>query len=99
MKMLAVGLRPKRDALALAVTLVTAMACAAPSLPVPPSGGGALTSAERPSRIKTIVFGVTTINPMAMTTVSSSAGGWLSAIEIHTNGLITSDETIRRPIG
>src|SRR5678809_924562 len=91
------GLRYSLTSAALA--LVTLAACAAPTPSAPQSGRAASTTAERPSRTKSVVFGVTSINPMAMTTVSSSIGGWASAIEFHTNGLITSDLTTRKPIG
>jgi ABC-type transport system substrate-binding protein len=45
------------------------------------------------------VFGVNVVNPIAMTSISSPAGGWIAASEIHTNGLITSDVNTLRPIG
>jgi peptide/nickel transport system substrate-binding protein len=81
-----------------AFLLGTACTSAAPASPQS-SGGSAAAPAAQPARTKTIVFGVNVIQPLGIGSVSSSSGGWVSASELHTNGLISSDETTRTPVG
>lgn len=94
------GIRVRSRAVALAALgLLVAVACASPAASVPRSEGGVSSTAGQPSRTKTVVFGVTILTAMGMTPVTSSSGGWATATEIHTNGLVTSDLDSRRPVG
>src|SRR4051812_3715489 len=90
--------RRARAAVAIMGVLLALTACAQPPAAQAPVGDAAA-SQPRSGRTKTIVFGITILTPIARTSVTSAAGGWVTANEIHTNGLITSDVYSRRPIG
>src|SRR5579871_3760471 len=84
--------------LGLACVLV---ACAAPSsapssAPASPGAG----QSSSPVAQKTIVIGMTAgVQAMGVMGNSTTAGGWQSLNEIHSDGLITSDVHARTPIG
>jgi len=88
-----------RAAALLAATLLTITACASPATPASQPQIGAPSNSALSTQTKTIVFGVTVITAIGMTPVSSSSGGWATAAEIHTNGLITSDVNTRQTVG
>ena len=71
-------LRRDLPTLILAVLLL-ASACAPATAPRSQTGNDSAVSPAQPARSKTIVFGVNVITPFAMTSISSSAGGWVTA--------------------
>ncbi|HZT07019.1 MAG TPA: ABC transporter substrate-binding protein, partial [Chloroflexota bacterium] len=55
---------------------------------------------QAPSAPKTLTIGVTSpVTAMAIFGNQTTAGGWLSTTEVHSDGLITSDVHTRTPIG
>jgi peptide/nickel transport system substrate-binding protein len=49
---------------------------------------------------KSLTVGITsTVQAFAMAGTTTTAGGWMSAGEIHSQGLVTSDATNRAPVG
>ena len=87
-------------ALVLVVIVLGSMACAAP--PAPTSPGGAAPRGEEPARrTKTFTIGIVG-NAEGFGLAGSggpTGGGWASASEVHSNGLITSEPHSRKPIG
>jgi peptide/nickel transport system substrate-binding protein len=75
-------------------------ACAAPIAP-PSSGGQTEPSAVTQSqRTKSLTFAITAgVQAMGVMGNTTTAGGWMTLNELHSNGLITSDVNTRRPIG
>ena len=76
-------------------------ACAAPVTPTPTSRGqtepGSSTARQGTKAITiAITAGVQAMGIMGSTT---TAGGWMTVTEVHSNGLITSDYNTRKPIG
>src|SRR5687767_5204148 len=92
-----------RLVIGLLVTLL--VGCAAPSAPAPsaPSGGGsapAPAQPEAPRRTKTLNIGISgSVRAMSLAGDATPVGGWLSLLELHSEGLITSDVNSRRPVG
>src|SRR5689334_1494118 len=81
------------------VLAILAAACAAPIAPTP-SGRGATDPAPAPQRTKTLTFAITSdVLAMGVAGNTTTAGGWQTLNEVHSNGLITSDINSRRPIG
>jgi peptide/nickel transport system substrate-binding protein len=81
----------------MALAVLTLTACA----DVRPAAQRSGAEAERPARGKTtITLAVATaVASMGIMGYSTTSGGWPSANEIHSNGLITSDVHTRKPIG
>lgn len=82
----------------LALTLIavlTLAACAAPGARSPDQQ-----EAGTPRRTKAVTIGVTSgVQAMGIMGAPTTAGGWHSVNEVHSNGLITSEATSRKPIG
>lgn len=79
------------------------LACAGPAAPAGPTGGGPSQqpNAGEPRRGGTITIPVTSQVPAIgiIGVASTTTGGWGAVTEVHSNGLITSDEHVRKPIG
>src|SRR5438093_9271326 len=76
------------------VALLTA--CAGPAAP----GGGNQGQSPSTSPPKTLIIGVTsTVHAFALAGTTTTAGGWLSTSELHSEGLITADAQTRTPVG
>lgn len=82
----------------LLVLLITA--CAAPLTPARPGSGAAPEGGERAPRQKVLTFAITAgVQAMGVLGNTTTAGGWQTLNEVHSNGLVTSDVNSRRPIG
>ncbi len=83
--------------------LVLAMAACASPTPASQSQArsGQPTDASQPrGGTKTITVGVTAgVQAMSIMGSGTTSGGWMSMNEIHSNGLVTSDNTTRKPVG
>src|SRR5213594_286627 len=71
-------------------------ACAGPAAP----GGSNQGQSPSTSPPKTLIIGVTsTVHAFALAGTTTTAGGWLSTSELHSEGLVTSDVGSRAPVG
>jgi peptide/nickel transport system substrate-binding protein len=87
----------KITSFALLVTLTLA-ACAGPTTRGPGGGAGDQPS-TRTGGTKTITLGFTAgVQSMSIMGATTTAGGWQSLNETHSNGLVTSDVNTRRPV-
>jgi len=88
--------------LCLAVALL-AVACTSTSTPAGPASTpqpGAPAPTQARSGAKSITIGITlAVQAMGVVGNVTTAGGWHSMDEVHSDGLITSDMTVRRPVG
>ncbi|HZT07570.1 MAG TPA: ABC transporter substrate-binding protein [Chloroflexota bacterium] len=51
-------------------------------------------------RVKTLTVGITsTVRAFGLAGTTTTAGGWMSAGELHSQGLVTSDTSSRTPVG
>jgi hypothetical protein len=85
---------------AMALVLLLTVACATPAGPAP-QGGAPTVGGTAPQGTKTLVVGIVG-NAEGFGFGGSggvTVGGWATASEIHSNGLITSDAQTRQPIG
>jgi peptide/nickel transport system substrate-binding protein len=92
--------RARLSALLLCLALLTA--CAAPPTTDRPAAGTSENSSRPsgPRQTKTLTIGITsTITAFAMAGGTTTAGGWQSLNEIHSNALVTSDAQSRAPVG
>jgi peptide/nickel transport system substrate-binding protein len=80
---------------------VLATACAQPSTPSTPRPAGEPAVQSGGTRQpKSITVGITsTVQAFGLAGTTTTAGGWLSATELHTQGLVTSDVNSRAPVG
>jgi len=84
-------------ALALLGALVVG-ACA-PAAPAA-SGGASSTTLSAATAPRVLTVGITTVVlAFGLAGANSGAGGWMSATELHTDGLVTSAPTTRAPVG
>ncbi len=63
-------------------------------------GSGSDSSASAPRQTKSITVGITsTVQAFGLAGTTTTAGGWMSAGELHSQGLMTSDVNTRAPVG
>lgn len=75
-------------------------ACAQPTAPSITRGSGDAAPGAAPRPTKALTIGITsTVHAFAMAGTTTTAGGWMSANELHSQGLVTSDVTTRTPVG
>src|SRR5436190_9235149 len=87
-----------RSGITIAVALLLLTACA----PAPQAGGQPSNEVPpgAPRQPKSLTVGITsTVQAFAMAGTTTTAGGWMSANEIHSQGLVTADATSRAPVG
>jgi peptide/nickel transport system substrate-binding protein len=81
------------------VLAVTLAGCAPGAAPTPAGGAGGQAQPERRAP-KAITVAITAgVQAMAIMGSNTTAGGWLTLNEVHSNGLITSDVQTRKPVG
>jgi ABC-type transport system substrate-binding protein len=87
--------------LALGALAIAIIAACAPSAPASTQRPSAPQSASRePGRLKVLNYALTTIiDGFSIAASSTTAGGGLSYIEIHSAPLVTSEKTSSKPIG
>ncbi|MBM2809432.1 MAG: hypothetical protein HW416_191 [Chloroflexi bacterium] len=89
-----------RHPLAAAASLTLAlMACAPaqPSISIAPADSPGTSSS--PTRTKSIVVGVSNaVDALSIMGSSTTSGGWQSLNELHSQGLVTADRNVQRPI-
>jgi peptide/nickel transport system substrate-binding protein len=85
---------------ALAVATVVLAACASAAQPPGPGAGGGAdrVSAEAPKPKVLVAAVLSKVEAMTHAGSTSTLGGWQSYNEIHSNGLVTSEDQTRRPI-
>src|SRR4051794_25267567 len=83
------------------VLLALLVSCAPTVTPSSSRGAPAETgAAPRRERTKTITIGITSgVQAMGVMGSTTTAGGWMTMNEIHSNGLVTADVNTRKPIG
>ena len=81
--------------LGLLVVILTACAGPLPSAQEPVNGEAA------PARPKSLTIGITSSVPAMSLAVATGTptGGWMALMELHTDGLVTSDANSRSPVG
>src|SRR4051794_16194484 len=87
-------------AMAALVALVLS-ACAPPPAPPAPAGSAPPSQDQTPRRVKSLTVGVIG-NAEGFGLAGSggpTTGGWATASEVHSNGLITSEDQSRKPAG
>ena len=91
--------------LAIGLLMIVSIGCTAPAAPAPasPAGGGASSppaQPESPRPTKSLNIGISgSVRAMGIAGDATPVGGWLSLLELHSDGLITSDTNSRRPVG
>ncbi len=90
-----------RSLLAILAMLATLLsACAPSSAPAPRQGEPNSGTGSAPRQIKALTIGITsTVQAFGLGGTTTTAGGWMSANEIHSQGLITADVATHAPIG
>jgi peptide/nickel transport system substrate-binding protein len=80
------------------MTLVSA--CAQPAAPGGRSAADGSGSSGGPRGTKSITIGIiSTVQAFAMAGTTTTSGGWMSANEVHSQGLITADVQQHNPVG
>src|SRR5438034_9009851 len=88
--------RMHRLAFAPLLALLVAPACAPPE-PAPSGQPGAASS--RPAGQKTLTIGVNgAVDALSIMGSSTTSGGWQSLNELHSQGLVTADRDVQRPV-
>ena len=90
-----------RTACALVAAVVLISACAGPaSAPQGTSEGRTAPGAPAaPQRTKALTIGVTgSVHALSIAGGSSPVGGWVALTEMHTDGLVTADTSVHRPV-
>lgn len=91
--------KPSWHPLAALLLALVIVGCAAPARPAG-QAGDSLRETSNPRKTKSLTLAITSgVQAMSVMGNTTTAGGWQTMNEIHSNGLVTSDVTSRRPIG
>ena len=86
-----------------ALLVLILVACSSPpgqTEPGPSGQGSAQDESSASRRTKTLTIGISgSVRAMGIAGDATPVGGWISLIELHSDGLVTSDTSSRRPIG
>jgi hypothetical protein len=90
-----IALRPALVCAALVALVVAGCGPAAPST----APGGDVGRSAQQGRVKTITVGISNeVDALSIMGSSTTSGGWQSLNELHSQGLVTADRDIQRPI-
>jgi peptide/nickel transport system substrate-binding protein len=82
------------------ITAVGVLASACTQAATPGSGQGAEGAASGSRQTKALTIGIiSTVQAFAMAGTTTTSGGWMSANEVHSQGLVTADVQQHVPVG
>jgi peptide/nickel transport system substrate-binding protein len=87
-----------RPMIALTVAFPFVLSACGHAVPSPAPGGDTVRSGQQ-GRVKTLTVGISNdVDALSIMGSSTTSGGWQSLNELHSQGLVTADRDIQRPI-
>jgi peptide/nickel transport system substrate-binding protein len=91
---------PRSFASILVVAVALVSACAGPTSAPTGTNDAQQGQGSAPPRTKALTIGVTgSVPALSIVGGSSPVGGWVALTEMHTDGLVTADTSVHKPIG